>query len=68
MTVTDTTPPQRVDPRDLLSECEKSLWHATRAAVEIRLALRRHRASGDARTLFETFLEARRQCAGELSG
>jgi hypothetical protein len=56
------------DLRDLLSECEKSLWHATRAAVEIRLALRRHRASGDARTLFETFLEARRLCDDRLAG
>jgi hypothetical protein len=54
------------DIRELLSECEKTLWHATRAAVEVRLALRRHRASGDARTLFETLLEARRQCAGDL--
>ena len=56
------------DLRDLLEDCEKTLWHATRASVELRLQLRRHRASGDARTLFETFLEARRQCAGELSG
>ncbi|UCV25168.1 hypothetical protein KI613_20315 [Ferribacterium limneticum] len=54
------------DIRELLSECEKTLWHATRAAVEVRLALRRHRASGDARTLFETLLEARQQCAGDL--
>ena len=29
------------DIRELLSECEKTLWHATRAAVEVRLALRR---------------------------
>lgn len=56
------------DMRDLLSDCEKSLWHATRAAVELRLALRRHRASGDARTLFETLLETRRQCGGDLAG
>ena len=54
------------DLRDLLSDCEKTLWHATRAAVEIRLALRRHRASGDARTLFETLLETRQLCAGLL--
>lgn len=54
------------DIRELLSECEKSLWHATRALVEVRLALPRHRASGDARVLFETLLEARRQCTGDL--
>ena len=54
------------DIRELLSECEKSLWHATRSQVEARLALQRHRASGDARALFETLLEARRQCAGGL--
>jgi len=54
------------DIREILSECEKTRWHATRAKVEARLALQRHRASGDARTLFETLLEARRQCAGDL--
>ncbi len=31
-------------------------------AVELRLQLRRHRASGDARTLFETFAETRKRC------
>jgi len=51
------------DIRELLGECEKSLWHGTRREVEARLALTRHRASGDARLLFETLLEARRQCA-----
>jgi hypothetical protein len=56
------------DLRDLLSDCEKSLWHDTRATVEIRLALPRHRASGDARTLFETLLESRQKCVGLLSG
>lgn len=50
------------DLRELLGECEQALWHATRAAVELRLQLRRHRASGDARTLFETLLETRRRC------
>lgn len=50
------------DLRELLGECEQALWHATRAAVELRLQLRRHRASGDARTLFETLLETRRLC------
>jgi hypothetical protein len=57
---------QLKDLRELLGDCERSLWHATRTAVEIRLALRRHRASGDARTLFETWLEARRLCRGDL--
>jgi len=51
------------DLRDLLTDCEMTHWHATRAAVEMRLQLRRHRASGDARTLFETLLEARQRCA-----
>lgn len=51
------------DIRDLLGECEQTLWHATRAAVELRLQLRRHRASSDARMLFETLLEARKRCA-----
>ncbi len=51
------------DLRELLGECEQSLWHSTRAAVELRLQLRRHRASGDARTLFETLCEARKRCA-----
>jgi hypothetical protein len=51
------------DMRDLLSDCEQALWHATRAIVEVRLQLRRHRASGDARTLFETLIEARKRCA-----
>lgn len=55
------------DLRDLLCDCEKSLWHDTRAAVEVRMALRRHRASGDARILFETLLETRQQCVGCLS-
>ncbi len=54
------------DIRYLLSECEKTLWHATRAAVEVRLQLRRHRASGDARMLLETLLEARRRCTEPL--
>ena len=54
------------DIRELLSECEKSQWHEVRSLVELRLALKRHRASGDARTLFETLLEARQLCAGEL--
>lgn len=53
------------DIRDLLSECEKTLWQATRAAVELRLQLRRHRASSDARLLFETLLEARKRCAAD---
>jgi hypothetical protein len=54
------------DIRELLSECEKTRWHPTRAKVEARLALQRHRASGDARTLFETLIEVRQLCAGQL--
>lgn len=54
------------DIRELLSECEKSRWHATRPKVEARLALTRHRASGDARSLFETLVEVRQLCAGQL--
>lgn len=50
------------DLRELLAECEQALWHAQRAVVEERLALRRHRASGDARTLFETFSDVSRRC------
>ncbi|MDE2439395.1 MAG: hypothetical protein KGP14_00100 [Betaproteobacteria bacterium] len=53
------------DIRELLSECEKNLWQTTRAAVELRLQLRRHRASSDARMLFETLLEARQRCGSE---
>lgn len=53
------------DLRDLLKECEQSLWHATRTAVEARLQLPRHRASGDARTLFETLIEVRKSCRPE---
>lgn len=51
------------DMRDLLADCEQAVWHATRAGVELRLQLRRHRASGDARTLFETLVETRKRCA-----
>lgn len=51
------------DLRELLGECEQAAWHASRLAVEMRLQLRRHRASGDARTLFETLREARLRCA-----
>ena len=51
------------DMRELLADCEQTLWHATRGAVELRLQLRRHRASGDARVLFETLQEARKRCA-----
>jgi hypothetical protein len=56
------------DLRELLNDCSKSLWHPTRAQIEARLALRRHRASGDARILFETLLETSRQCDGGLPG
>jgi hypothetical protein len=55
------------DLRELLEDCEQTLWHATRAVVELRLQLRRHRASGDARILFETLLEARKRCASDWS-
>jgi len=51
------------DIRELLGDCEQCHWHASRDIVELRLQLRRHRASGDARTLFETLRETRRRCA-----
>lgn len=51
------------DLRELLAECEQTLWHDVRSEVEERLALRRHRASGDARILSETLTEARKRCA-----
>jgi hypothetical protein len=54
---------QLKDLRELLGECEQTHWHASRLAVELRLQLRRHRASGDALTLFETLREARLRCA-----
>lgn len=54
---------QLKDIRELLGDCEQCLWHATRDIVELRLQLRRHRASGDARTLFETLRETRQRCA-----
>lgn len=56
------------DLRELLGDCEQTCWHETRAAVELRLQLRRHRASGDARTLYETLCETRRLCALPKSG
>ena len=43
-------PPTRSQPRRRLGQ-------------QLRLQLRRHRASGDARILFETLLEARKRCA-----
>jgi hypothetical protein len=55
------------DLRQLLGDCEQTVWHKTRAAVELRLQLRRHRASGDARTLFETLSESRKRCAPDWS-
>ncbi|AXS81244.1 hypothetical protein [Dechloromonas sp. HYN0024] len=57
---------QLKDLRELLSDCSKSLWHPTRALIETRHAMRRHRASGDARILAETLLETTRQCGGDL--
>ncbi len=54
---------QLKDLRELLGDCEQCHWHASRQLVEVRLQLRRHRASGDARTLFETLRETRRRCA-----
>lgn len=53
------------DLRELLGECEQRHWHALREAVEQRLQLQRHRASGDARTLFETLGAARERCASD---
>lgn len=50
------------DLRELLSDCQQAAWHGIRERVELRLQLRRHRASGDARTLFETLRETRKVC------
>ncbi len=50
------------DLRELLGPCEQAHWHATRDEVEVRLQLRRHRASTDARILQETLRETRLQC------
>lgn len=41
--------------RSLLDESQLPLWHATRQQAERDLALRRHRASSDARVLQETW-------------
>ncbi len=56
------------DLRELLGECEQRHWHQTRALVEQRLQLQRHRASGDARTLFETLGAARNRCCDDCDG
>lgn len=54
------------DLRELLGDCEQSVWHATRDEIEARLQVRRHRASTDARILQETLREARLRCAAPL--
>lgn len=41
--------------RELLTEEQERVWDETRRRVEQELALRRHRASGDARILQETY-------------
>lgn len=51
------------DLRELLHDCEQKLWHTTHAKVELRMQLRRHRASSDARLIYETLLETRKHCA-----
>lgn len=58
---------QLKDLRELLNDCSESIWHPTREEIEARFALRRHRASGDARILSETLLETSRVCAGRSS-
>lgn len=40
---------------DLISEAQQGVWDKTRRLVERELNLRRHRASGDARILQETY-------------
>ena len=54
------------DLRELLGDCEQSIWHMTRDELQARLQLRRHRASTDARILQETLREARLRCATPL--
>lgn len=47
--------------REILDEQQVAQWHVTRDQVERELALPRHRASGDARVLQQTWLRTRAQ-------
>lgn len=55
------------DLRELLSEAEKAIWHATRDEVQQRLQLRRHRASSDARIIQETLRTVRHRCRDQAA-
>jgi hypothetical protein len=43
------------DIAELMTEAQLNRWHETKQDVEQQLGLRRHRASGDARILQETW-------------
>ena len=45
--------------RVLLCEGQEKLWHETHATISRELAIKRHRASGDARLLQQTFIRTR---------
>jgi len=47
--------------RSILDEQQVELWHQTKAQVELELDVKRHRASGDARILQQTFLKTAAQ-------
>lgn len=52
--------------RQILDEHQVSQWHRVRRQVEQELALPRHRASGDARVLQQTWLRTRETAASAL--
>jgi hypothetical protein len=49
--------------RDILSDAQQQAWEDTRRLVEKELNFRRHRASGDARVLQETYRRTLRHSA-----
>ena len=51
------------DISDLIDEQQRAYWHAVKQRVADELGLRRHRASGDARILQETWLRVSQRAA-----
>lgn len=51
------------DIADLMDDDQRQCWHQTKAEVTAELKIRRHRASGDARILQETWRRLSRQAA-----